>query len=120
MNEIGPPDPDVKISHNEWYAVSWEMDFGKQIDEHETSESTRNNHHVEIQEVTNTNDDDTTPQTSNNHSGDTNDVAPSSPDFSNLTTDVGITHTYAAPHPLKVHLFPQDHQLQLWDITQGK
>ena len=35
------PDPDVKISHNEWYAVSWEMDFGKQIDELETPEKNR-------------------------------------------------------------------------------
>ena len=77
------PDPDVKVSHNEWYAVSWEKDFGKQIDEHETSESTRNNYHVEIQEVTNTNDEDTTPQTSKNYIEDTNDVA-----LSNLTTDV--------------------------------
>ena len=95
------PDPDVKISHNEWYAVSWEMDFGKQIDEHETSESTRNNHHVEIQEVTNTNDDDTTPQTSNNHSEDTNDVAPPSPDFSNLTTDVGDNPYIRRPPPIE-------------------
>ena len=31
------PDPDVKVSHIDWYAVSWEMDFGKQIDEHETT-----------------------------------------------------------------------------------
>ena len=31
------PDPDVKVSHNEWYAVSWEMNFGKQIDEIEPS-----------------------------------------------------------------------------------
>ena len=92
------PDPDVKVSHNEWYAVSWEMDFGKQIDEHETSESTRNNHHVEIQEVTNTNDEDTTPQTSK----------------------IYIEDTYDAPHPLKVHLFPQDHRLQLSVTTQGK
>ena len=91
------PDPVVKVSHNEWYAVSWEMDFGKQIDEHETSESTRNNHHVETQEVTNTNDGDTTPQTSNNHSEDTNDVAPLSPDFSNLTTDVGDKPIHTTP-----------------------
>ena len=36
------PDPDVKVSHNEWYAVSWEMDFGKQIDKHETPKSAEN------------------------------------------------------------------------------
>ena len=56
------PDPGVKVSHNEWYAVSWEMDFGKQIGEHKTSKSTEKNQHVEIQEVTNRNDEDTTPQ----------------------------------------------------------
>ena len=95
------PDPDVKVSHSEWYAVSWEMDFGKQIDEHETSESTRNNHHVEIQEVTNTNDEDTTPQTSKNYIEDTNDVAPPSPDFSNLTTDVGDNPYIRRPPPIE-------------------
>ena len=36
------PDPDVKVSHNEWYALSWETDFGKQIDEHEAAENTSN------------------------------------------------------------------------------
>ena len=97
------PDPEVKVSHNEWYAVSWEMDFGKQIDEHEPPENTRNNHSVEIQEVANT-----------------DGAAPPSPDFSNLTTDMGDNPYIRRPHPLKAHLFPQDHRLQLWDITQGK
>ena len=95
------PDPEVKVSHNEWYAVSWEMDFGKQIDEHETSESTRNNHHVEIREVTNANDGNTTPQASNKNSEDTNDEAPPSPDFSNLTTDVGDNPYILRPPPLE-------------------
>ena len=36
-------DPDIKVLHNEWYAVSWKMDFGKPIDEHETSEIANNN-----------------------------------------------------------------------------
>ena len=90
------PDPDVKVSHNEWYAVSWEKDFGKQIDEHETSESTRKNHHVEIQEVTNTNDEDTTPQTSKNYIEDTNDVA-----LSNLTTDVVDNPYIRRPPPIE-------------------
>ena len=40
--------------------------------------------------------------------------------FQTLQQTWGITHTYVAPHPLKVHLFPQDHRLQLSDITQGK
>ena len=83
------PDPDVKVSHNEWYAISWEMDFGKQIGEHETSKNTEINQHVEKQEVTNTNDDTITPQMPRKNIEGTNDVAPPSPDFSNLTTDVG-------------------------------
>ena len=51
------PDPDVKVSHNEWYAVSCEMDFGKQIDEHETSENARNNQQIVTQNVTDANDE---------------------------------------------------------------
>ena len=78
------PDPEVKVSHNEWYAVSWEMDFGKQIDEHEPPENTRNNHSVEIQEVTNT-----------------DGAAPPSPDFSNLTTDVGDNPYIRRPPPIE-------------------
>ena len=78
------PDPEGEVSHNEWYAVSWEMDFRKQIEEHETSESTGNNHHVEIQEVANT-----------------NDVARPSPDFSNLTTDVGDNPYVQRPPPIE-------------------
>ena len=95
------PDPDVKVSHNEWYAVSWEMDFGKQIDEHETSKSTENNQHAEIQEVTNTNDEATTSQMPRNQTDDINDEAPPSPDFSNLTTDVGDNPYIRRPPPLE-------------------
>ena len=51
------PDPDVKVSHNEWYAVSWERDFGKQIDEHEVTRSAENNQQIVTQEVANTDDD---------------------------------------------------------------
>ena len=83
------PDPDVKVSHNEWYAVSWEMDFGKQIDEHEPTRSAENNQQIITQEVANTDDDTRTQQSSDNQNDDTHDVAPTSPDFSNLTTDVG-------------------------------
>ena len=43
------PDPDVKVSHNEWYTASREMDFGKQIDEHETSESADTNNQTVTQ-----------------------------------------------------------------------
>ena len=91
-----------------------------QIDEHETSESTENNRHAEIQEVTNTNDETTTSQMPRNQTDDTNDEAPPSPDFSKLTTDVGDNPYIRRPHPLKAHLFPQDHRLQLSDTTQGK
>ena len=93
------PDPDVKVSHNEWYAVSWEMDFGKQIDENETSKGTEINQQVVIQEETNTNDETTTPQTPRNQPEDTNDVAPPSPDFSNITTDVGDNPYIRRPPP---------------------
>ena len=61
------PDPDVRVSHNEWYAVSWEMDFGKQIDDHETPESAENNQRVMTQKVTNTQDNTTTQQVPDNH-----------------------------------------------------
>ena len=98
--------------HNEWYAVSWEMDFGKQIDEHEASKSANNNQQVVTQQVTNTNDETTTPQVPTNQSEDTKDVAPPSPDFPNLTTDVVYNPYIRRPHPLKVHLFPQNHRLQ--------
>ena len=40
--------------------------------------------------------------------------------FQILLRTWGITHTYAAPHPLKAHLIPQDHRLQLSDITREK
>ena len=95
------PDPDVKVSHTEWYAVSWEMDFGKQIDERETPKTTENNRHAEIQEVTNTNDEDTTSQMPRNQTDDTNDEAPPSPDFSNLTTDVEDNPYIRRPPPLE-------------------
>ena len=114
------PDPDVKVSHNEWYAASWEMDFGKQINEHESPESAERNQQVVMQEVTNSHDETTTQQVSDNQTEDTKDDAPSSLDFSNLTTDVGDNPNTRRPHPLKVHLFPQDHRLQLSDITREK
>ena len=78
-------DPDVKVSHNEWYAVSWEKDFGKQIDEHKTPASAEKNQ----QEVTNTHNETTTQQVQRNQTEDTNDAAPSSREFSNFTTDAG-------------------------------
>ena len=104
-------DPDVKVSHNEWYAVSWEMDFGKQIEQYEQPANVERNQHVDIQEVTNTNDETMSPQMPTNYIEGTNDVAWPSPDFSNLTTDVGDNPYIRRPHPLEVHLFPQDHRL---------
>ena len=40
--------------------------------------------------------------------------------FQTLLQTWGITHTYDAPHPLKVYLFPSNHRLQLSDITRDK
>ena len=93
------PDPNVKVSHNEWYAVSWEMDFGKQIDEHEVTRSAENNQQIVTQEVVNTDDDTITPQISDNQNEDTHDVAPPSRDFSNLNTDVGDNPYIRRPPP---------------------
>ena len=75
------------------------MVFGKQIDENEISKGTETNQQVVIQEETNTNDETTTPQTPKNQTEDTNDVAPPSPDFSNLTTDVGDNPYIRRPPP---------------------
>ena len=110
------PDPDVKVSH----AVSWEMDFGKHIDEQVSPTNAERNQEVVTQEVTNSHDGTTTQQVSDNQNGDTNDAAPPSPDFSNLNTDAGDNPYIRRPHPLKVHLFPQDHRLKMSDITRGK
>ena len=73
------------------------MDFGKQIDEQETPESAADNQQVVTQKVANTHDESTTQQISDNQTEDTNDPAPPSPDFSNLTTDAGIIYTYDTP-----------------------
>ena len=50
------------------------MDFGKQIDEHEASETTRHNQQAVTQKVTNTNTENTTQQITENQTGDTNDA----------------------------------------------
>ena len=110
------PDPDVKVSHNEWYAVSWEMDFGKQIDEQEPLKNVETEQRTEIQEVTNSDGN----MSASKSTEDTNEVTPPSPDFSNLTTDVGDNPYIRRPHPFTVHLFPQNHRLQLLDIIRGK
>ena len=104
--------------HNEWYAASWEKDFGKQMDEHETSEIANNNQESVTQKILDTNDKKTVQKETENQSEDTNDVTPSSPDFSNLTTDVVDNSYIRRPHPLKVHLFPQNLRPQLSDIIK--
>ena len=71
------PDPDVKVSHIKWYEVSWEMDFGRQIDESTTKEATHPIDEAEMQEVT------------EKQTEITGNAEPPSSDFSNLTTDVG-------------------------------
>ena len=95
------PDPDVKVSHNEWYAVSWEMDFGKQIEERELPANAERNHQVVIHEETNTNDETTTPQTPGNQTENTNEATSSSPGFSNLTTDLGDNPYIRRPPPIQ-------------------
>ena len=94
------------------------MVFGKQIDEHETSKIA-NNQQIEIQEVMNTNEETMT-RITKNQTNDVNDATPPSRISQTSLQTWGITHTYDAPHPLKAHLFPQDHRLQLLDIIRGK
>ena len=53
------PEPDVNVSHNEWYAASWEMNIAKQNEEHTTSDDT-NNEQITTQEITHTDDADMT------------------------------------------------------------
>ena len=93
------PDPDVMVSHNKWYAISWKIDFGKQIDEHETSESASKIQQAATQKVMNANYEETTQKITKNQTEDTNDVTPSSPDFSNLNTDVGDNPYIHRPLP---------------------
>ena len=108
------PEQNVQVSHNEWYAVSWEMDFGKQIDEHETSDSASTKEQTVTQKVTNMNDEKTTQQETDNQTEDTNDASPPSTDFSNLNTDVENNPYICRPHPLKIHLFPQITAYSSW------
>ena len=54
------PGPDNRVSHNEWYAVSWEMNFGTQIDGHTMSEITNKYGQTTTLEMAHTNHADTT------------------------------------------------------------
>ena len=101
------PDPYVMVSHNEWYAISWKIDFGKQIGEHETSETASNIQQAATQKVMNANYEETTQKVTKNQTEDTNDVTPSSPDFSNLNTDVGDNPYIHRPLPTGSLPIPQ-------------
>ena len=108
------------MSHNELYATSWEMDFSKQIDEYTMPEVTSEAEQPTIQETTHT-DDEATKQTPGEAQTErTEDDRPKSPDFSNLTTDVGENPYMRRPHPLKVHLVPTDLCPLSFDITREK
>ena len=93
------PDPDVKVSHNEWYAVSWELDFGKPIDERNITYITSNNQQAVTQEIIDVNDEKAAQKEAENQSEDTNDATSSSPEFSNLTTDVEDNPYIRRPAP---------------------
>ena len=75
--------------------------FGKQIDEHETRENGNNNQQAVTQKVANTQDETPTQQVPNNQPETMNDAAPPSPDFSNLTTDVGDNPYIRCPPPIE-------------------
>ena len=83
------PDPEVKMSHNEWYAVSREMDFGTQIDKQTTSEITNISEQTTAQEITLTSDAGTTQEVAEKLTVRTDIAEPSSPDFFKSSTDVG-------------------------------
>ena len=74
------------------------MDSGKQIDENET---TNNNEQTVTQKVTDTSDVTTTREGADKQTEVTNDVEPPSPDFSNLTTDVGDNPYIRRPPPIE-------------------
>ena len=59
------------------------------------------------QKTTNTNDETTTQRVTENRTENTNDVAPSSPDFSNLTTEVGDNPYIRRPPPIESPPIPQ-------------
>ena len=70
--------------------------------------STQNEDHSIIRnKVANTDDDTMTQQLSDNQNEDTHDVAPTSPDFSNLTTDVGDNPYTCRPPPIESPPIPQ-------------
>ena len=83
------PEPDVKVSHNEVYATSWEMDFGSQIDEITTADNTNNTEQTTTHELAQTHEGDTMSKVTGKQNNYTDTATTSSPDFSNITTDLG-------------------------------
>ena len=73
------------------------MDFGKQIDEQEPLKNVETEQRTEIQEVTNSDGN----MSASKSTEDTNEVTPPSPDFSNLTTDVGDNPYKRRPPPIQ-------------------
>ena len=84
------------------------MNFGKQIANMNVRSC--NNQQTVTQEVMDTNIENAVQKETENQGEDMNDVTPSSPDFSNFTTDLGDNPYIRRPHSLKVHLFPQSFQ----------
>ena len=113
-------DPDVKVSHNERYATSWKMDFGEQIDKHTTSEVTTEAEQPTTLEITHTDHAATTQHEEKSTIEYTDNTAPTSPNFSFLTTDVADNRKNVAPHPLIVHVFRHDLGVQSLDIIREK
>ena len=92
------PDPDVKVSHNEWFVASWGMNFGKKIDDYTTSDATNYNEQITTQETTHTDDADMMNKVARQQIEDTDNVVQSSGEFSNRCHPTwGITHIYDAP-----------------------
>ena len=73
----------------------------KLIDEHQAAENTSNNQPTATQNLTDVDDEVKTPEVMENQTGDTNDVMPLSPEFSNLITDVGNNPYIRCPPPIE-------------------
>ena len=95
------PDPDVKVSHNEWYATSWEIDFGSQIDEITTTDNTNDTEQTTTHELAQTTEGYTMSKVTGKQNISTDTATPSSPGFSNITTDVGDNTYIRRPPPIE-------------------
>ena len=86
------------------------MAFGKQIDEHEAVENTSNNQPTATQNVKDVDYEVKTPEVLETQTEDRNDVMPQSPEFSNLTTDVGDNPDIHRPPPIESPPIPPKSQ----------